>query len=158
MKCFDVFDIIELTTLVGGTCAAFATYGLTSTAMTLMATGTVSVSAQAVEVAALQGRKSLSDGDVGWQVANDCMNSIFYNGGKIASPILTKASITSVQYFVTDIAKHKVVPLAFSDFLKSPGGKILPYVSAAIACGFAAYGFCCRDPIAVANQRGYVLR
>lgn len=96
--------------------------------------------------------------EIGWQIANDCIDSVFSNGGKIISPALTKAGTTSATYVATDLIKHKVVPLGFNTFLHSTGGKMLPYGFAAYAWGHTAYSIFCTDPIARANQRGYGLR
>ena len=144
--------------LVGATGGVIATYGSTSVAGTAMITATATITAKATEVTALQAKKSINDGDNGWQIANDCIDSVFSNGGKIISPALTKAGTTSATYVATDLIKHKVVPLGFNTFLQSTGGKLLPYVSALLAWGCTGYAIFCSDPIAVANQRGYRLR
>ena len=104
--------------LVGATGAVVApgAYGATSIAGTAMITTTATIAARAMEVTALQEKKSTNDGDNGWQIANDCINSVFSNGGKIISPALTKAGTTSVTYVATDLIKHKVVPLGFDAF------------------------------------------
>ena len=144
--------------LVGATGGVVAAYGATSVAGTAMITATATITAKATEVTALQAKKSTNDGDNGWQIANDCIDSIFGNGGKIISPALTKAGTTSATYVATDLIKHKVVPLGFNTFLHSTGGKVLPYGFAAYAWGHTAYSIFCTDPIARANQRGYGLR
>ena len=144
--------------LVGATGGVVAAYGATSVAGTAMITATATITAKATEVTALQAKKSTNDGDNGWQIANDCIDSIFGNGGKIISPALTKAGTTSATYVATDLIKHKVVPLGFNTFLHSTGGKVLPYGFAAYAWGHTAYSIFCTDPIARANQRGYSLR
>lgn len=74
-----------------------------------MITATATITAKATEVTVLQAKKSTNDGDNGWQIANDCIDSIFSNGGKIISPALTKAGTTSATYVATDLIKHKVV-------------------------------------------------
>ena len=144
--------------LVGATGGVVAAYGATSVAGTAMITATATITAKATEVTALQAKKSTKDGDNGWQIANDCIDSIFGNGGKIISPALTKAGTTSATYVATDLIKHKVVPLGFNTFLHSTGGKVLPYGFAAYAWGHTAYSIFCTDPISRANQRGYGLR
>jgi len=144
--------------LTGGVISAQA-YGATSIAGTALITGTLTIAARATEVGALQYKKSAEDGKDFWQIANDCIDSVFSNGGKIIiSPALMKAGTTSAIYVATDIMKHKVVPLGFNDFLKSTGGKVWPYVFAVCALGDTAYSMFCTDPIARANQRGYGLR
>ena len=109
--------------LVGATGGVVAAYGATSVAGTAMITATATITAKATEVTALQTKKSTNDGDNGWQIANDCIDSVFSNGGKIISPALTKAGTTIATYVATDIIKHKVVPLGFNTFLHSTGGK-----------------------------------
>jgi hypothetical protein len=135
-----------------------ATYGATSVAGTAMITATTTIMAKATEVTALQVKKSTNDGDNGWQIANDCIDSVFSNGGQIISPTLTKAGTTSASYVATDLIKHKVVPLGFTNYLETTGGKVLPYGAAAYAWGYTVCSIFCTDPIAWANQRGYDLR
>ena len=89
----------------------------------------------------LQKKKSANDGDNGWQIANDCIDSILSNGGKIISPVATKVCTTGATYIATDLIKHKVVPLAVNSFLKSPGSKTLPYMSSIFAWGCTAYAW-----------------
>lgn len=143
--------------LVGATGGFVAAYGAASVAGTAMITATATITAKAAEVVALQATKSVNDGDNGWQIANDCISSIFSNGGKIISPALTKAGTTSATYVATDLTKHKVVSHGFNTFLHSTGGKVFPYAFAAYAWGNTAYSIVCADPIARANQRGYSL-
>ena len=144
--------------LVGATGGVVAAYGATSVAGTAMITATATITAKATEVTALQAKKSTNDGNNGWQIANDCIDSVFSNGGKIISPALTKAGSTTATYVATDLIKHKVVPLGVDTFLRSTGGKVSPYGSALLAWGHTGYAIFCSDPIAVANQRGYGLR
>ena len=75
----------------------------------------------------------------------------------LASPILTKAGITSVTYFATDIAKHKVVPLELDAFLRSNRRKAVSYGFAICAWCDTLYSIASSDPILRANQRGYAL-
>ena len=144
--------------LVGATGGVVAAYGAASIAGTAMITATATTIAKATEIAALQAKKSINDGDNGWQITNDCIDSIFSNGDKIISSALTKAGTTSATYVATDLIKHKVVPLGFNTFLHSAGGKILPYGFVVYAWGHTAYSIFCTDPIARATQRGYDLR
>lgn len=144
--------------LVGATGGVIATYGATSIAGTAMISTTATITARAAEVTALQTKKSTNDGDNGWQIANDCIDSVFVNGGQIISPAGTKAITTSATYIATDLIKHKVVPLGFNSFLSSPGSKVLPYLGSLLAWGYAGYAVFCNDPVAVANQRGDSLK
>ena len=134
------------------------TYGATSVAGTAMITTTATITARATEVTALQTKKSTDDGDNGWQIANDCIDSVFSNGVKIISPALTKAGVTGATYVATDLIKHKVVSLQFNAFLHLPGRKVSSYGFAAYAWFHTVYSIFCFDPIARANQRGYSLR
>ena len=145
--------------LIGATGGVVAAYGATSIAGTAMITATATITAKATEVTALQAKKSTNDGDNGWQIANDCIDSVFSNGLKIISPALTKVGTTSATYLATNTIKHPVVPLEFNAFLHSTGGKVLPYGFAAYAWGHTVYSiFVCTDPIERANFRGYSLR
>ena len=144
--------------LVGATGGVVAAYGATSIAGTAMITATATITAKATEVTVLQAKKSRNDGDNGWQIANDCIDSVFSNGGKIISPALTKAGTTSATYVATNLIKHRAASLGVNTFLHSTGGKVLPYGSALLAWGYTGYAIFCSDPIAVANQRGYGLR
>ena len=144
--------------LVGATGGTVLAYGAGSVAATAMITGTATITARATETTVLQAKKSKIDGKSGWQIANDCLESISINSGKILSPVLTKSSATFGMYIYTDLSKHQVIPLEFNTYLKSPSGKALSY-------GFAAYAWLKtigsiveNDPIARAKERGYTLR
>ena len=136
---------------------AVASYGATSMAGTAMITVTGTVMAKTTEVVALQIRKSFGDGDNGWQIVNDCINSVFNNGGRIITPTATKVGTTSANYLVTDIAKHKVVPLGANAFLNSKGGKVLPYAFVAGSWIYTINSIFSCDPVVRAKQRGYSL-
>lgn len=144
--------------LIGATGGVIATYGLTSVAGTAMITTTATVAAKATEVSVLQVKKSSNEGQSGWQVTNNCVESLFNNGGKILSPTLTKSASTSGKYLWTDISKYKVVPLGVNDYLNSPGGKLFPYVAPSIAWVLTVLSIFCKDPVAKANERGYALK
>ena len=58
--------------LIGATGGVIATYGISATASTALITATSST-----EVAVLQSKKSILDGDNWWQAADDCVDSIF---------------------------------------------------------------------------------
>ena len=105
--------------LAGATYGVVTTYGIASVAGTAMVTTSATTAAKTVEVVALQTRKSYSDGDRGWQVVNDCVDSVFDNGLKVGSSTGTKALSTVGSFFLEDIAKHKVVPLEWDTFIKS---------------------------------------
>lgn len=142
--------------LIGATGGVVAGYGATSVAGTAMITTTTTTVAKAAEVTTLQARKSYSDGKRGWQIANDCVDSVFSNGGKIVSSVATKPATTSGAYLIEDIRNHKVVPLEYGAYLKSSGGKILPYLGAAYAVSNTIYAAFCNDPVARAAERGYM--
>lgn len=71
--------------LVGATGGVVAAYGVTSVAGTAMITGTATITAKTTEVTALQAKKSANDGDNGWQIANDCIDSILAIAEKLFS-------------------------------------------------------------------------
>ena len=146
-----------LGSLAGATGGVLATYELGSVAATAMITATANITARAFEVTALQTKKSLNDGDNGWQVANDCISSLFSNGLNIMSPALKKTGATIGTYFFVDITKHRVIPLGFKSFLESTGGKALGYGFAALAWVDAINSMKSANPIARAEKRGFVL-
>ena len=69
--------------LVGTSIGIAMTLGAVSVGATAFITTTAKMVAKTVEVAALQIKKSKADGDNNWQIANDCMNSIYDNGFSI---------------------------------------------------------------------------
>ena len=71
--------------LVGATGGVVAAYGVTSVAGTTMITGTATITAKTTEVTALQAKKSANDGDNGWQIANDCIDSVLAIAEKLFS-------------------------------------------------------------------------
>ena len=144
--------------LVGATGGVVATYGATSIAGTAMISGSATIAAKATEVTALQRKNSIKHGKNGWQVANDCIDSIINNSGRILLPALTKTGTTSGRYFLTDVTKHKVVPLLFNTFLNSPGGKAISYIGVAYAWAQTINSIFCNNPAAMATQRGYYLK
>ena len=100
--------------LVGATGGIVAAYGVTSVAGTAMITGTATITAKTTEVTALQAKKSANDGDNGWQIANDCIDSVFGNSRKTIFIALTKASTTGRHYLLNVLIKHKGVHLRFN--------------------------------------------
>ena len=142
---------------IGATGGVVAAYGASSVAGTAMITCSLTMAAKATEVAGLQAKHSLGSGKNNWQVANDCMTSIFNNGGKIILPSVTKSASTSAMYLFTDVAKHKVVPLSVTSYLSSPGGKALPYTLTVFAWADTVVSFLSNEPVARATQRGYTL-
>lgn len=86
------------------------------------------------------------------------VSSVFSNGGRILSPIPTKAATTTATWLATDIAKYKVIPLSLKSFLGSSTRGIGAYGFAAYAWGHTEYSIFSNDPVARATQRGYALR
>ena len=144
--------------LIGVTYGAVAAYGASTVAGTAMITTTATVAARTTEAATLQARASSIRGKSGWQTANDCVDAIFYNGGRIVFPIATKAGATFGTYFADDIINHKVIPLDLETFLRSSRGKIIPYGFAVYAWGNTVYSAFCDNPIERAKQRGYTIK
>ena len=145
--------------LIGATGVVVAAYGAGSVAGTTMITGTATISGKATEVASLQIKKSRKENKSGWQVTNNCIHSMFNNGGKVVGfTPLTKAGSTSAIYLYKDITKHKVVPLRTDEYLKSKGGKMFSYGFAVTTWGHTAYSTLSKDPEKRARRRGYKLR
>ena len=141
--------------LTGG--AATGAFGVGSIQGTAIITSAATVSAKAVEVSVLQARKSKQDGDNGWQIANDCIDSVFSNSWRILFPIATKGVSASAPYlriYFTD----KVNPPRFSKYLKSPYTGWISYLFAALAWGYAIDAFFCSDPEITATRRRYCLK
>ena len=143
--------------LVGGTVGVAAVYGVTSVAGTAMITATSSIAARATEVTVLQIKKSSNEGYNGWQIANNCIDSVYSNGGKIMSPIGTKTVFTVGSYGLS-VLKNKGTSLGLNTFLKSSRNKILPYGATLYAWWETARSIFSRDPVARANRRGYFLK
>ena len=98
------------------------------------------------------------DGDNNWQIANDCIDSVFSNGGKILSTASTKVTATTGKYIATDIISHKVVPLGAAAFLKTHKKGIGSYILVAVSWTYTIYSMYATDPVYTANQRGYLLK
>ena len=143
---------------VVGVAGAGISCGLGSFAGTAAITGTITITAKATEVTVLQAKKSMNDGDNGWQIANDCIDAVFSNGGKICSPVVSKAGTLYGRYLITDIVKHKVVPLEFGTFAKGSAHKSLSYGVAALSVYHTVRSCASSDPISRANERGYYLK
>lgn len=144
--------------LVGATGGTVLACGAGSVAATAMITGTATITAKATETTVLQAKKSKSDGKSGWQIANDCLESISINSDKILLPVATKTLTTGGKYIFTDLTNHKVVPLEFNKYLKSPSGKVILYSFAAYAWIQTVDTILDNDPIARAKERGYTLK
>ena len=78
------------------------------------------IATRATEVTALQIKKSVNDGDDGWNIANDWIDSIISNGCKVVLPAFSNVFTTRATYIATDLMKYKSVP--------TTDGKVLPYV------------------------------
>ncbi len=92
----------------------------------------------------------------GWQIANDCVNSVFRNGSNILKPAATKTALTSGTYLYNDIRYNKVVPLGLKNYLSAPGSA-WGYVMTLPSIGCAIYSFMASDPIGWAEMRGFEL-
>ena len=146
--------------LVGTTGGVVAAYGATSIAGTAMITGTGTIMAKATEVSALQAKKSINDGDNGWQAANDCIDSVFSNS-------LNIIGITPFAKSIGVAFNHGAYSIIERDFggkqtlqstLKSTCGQVMPYTFLAIAWANTTYSIVCNDPIARAQSRRYILK
>ena len=118
---------------IGGAAGGLiTTYGVSSVAGTVALSAAGTISMTAAEVTILQIRKSSGDGDTGWQIASDCIHSIFNNGWKIAGkPIGTKSATTVSSYAAKDLfdPAYRVIPLPFKNHLqsKSRANQIISY-------------------------------
>ena len=125
-----------------------------STLGTALATVTISSAGKFLEVLTLQYRYSRNDREGGWELVNDCINSLFYNGGKILLPFSTKPFTTSLGYF----PKRKASPYSFKKYLNSPPGGNMSYSLAIREIGEWFEAIFCPDPLAQARERGYKLQ
>ena len=133
-----------------------ATYGASSIAGTAAITGAITIAAKTTEVLSLQVKKSIADGDSGWQIANDCMNSIYVNGGTLLLPVKKKAMSTGALYICKWAAAGEII--SAKSFLGSSGGKALAYGLAIWSWVETVDSILCKDPMHRANQRGYILQ
>ena len=143
--------------LAGATVGAVATCGAVSVAGTATITASATVAGRVTEVAALQSRKSMNDGDDAWQIVDDCVDSIFGNWRAVFTPIVTKAASTRWKLGVARM-KLKVTPIALEAFLRTKSGSALAYIGVVYAWGQAGTAIFCRDPEVRARQRGYTLQ
>ena len=144
--------------LVGATGGVVAVYGATSVAGTAMLTATATMGAKAVEVVSLQAKKSSNEGDGGWQIVNDSIDSLVDNGAKVLSPAATKTVTTSSKYAAGNLVKHTVVPRTVKQYLEGTGRRVFPYLLVGYAWAHTTSSIFCEDPISRANYWGYRLR
>ena len=146
----------------GGAMAGASGVAAGSTAGYAIVTGTATVAAKATEIATLQARKSMNDGDSGWQIADDCLDSLFNNGGKMLDSLSLKAGVTSAFYAPNLLSCNKnsvdVVSYLTATNNKTVKSYAFALVTTCVAWEFAAYAFFCDDPVLQANERGYVLQ
>lgn len=141
--------------LLGAAGGAIAAGGFFTTAATTTLSTVANVAAKSAEVSILQIKKSIGDGDNGWQIANDCMNSIFRNGKMIASP----AASNTLKQYGTYCFKYKFNSIKMNNSLisYSYGGALMSCLFVANNWSYTLYSMSCNDPIVRANQRGYCL-
>ena len=145
--------------LIGATGGVGIAYGWNTVAGTAMLTGTATIAAKTTEVAALQLRKSASEGENGWQITNDCFDAVFNNGFKIIMPAVTKAGTTIAGYLAKNIIKYKTIQISISSYLTTWKGGVISHVFSAYAWANTIYSaFFSDDPVSRANDRGYTLK
>ena len=144
--------------LISSTGGVIAAYGKASIIATAMITSTSTITAKVTELCALQIKQSLNEGLNGWQIANNCIGSMFENGYKLLLPALTKVGTTGFSYLITDISKYKIISLSLADYLTSSGGKLFSYTFVAYAWCYTVCSILCNDPAGMAIQRGYNLK
>ena len=139
--------------LVSVTGAVIVEYGMGSALGTAMITGTGTIAARAVEVGALQYRKSIIDGKNGWQLANDVFSSSYNNTGRILSSSKMKIVTTANSY----IGFYKINPVSFDEYARTPAKKAFSYIFFGYACYHTYRSIIAEDPIQRAYNRGYSL-
>ena len=142
---------------VGATAGAIATYGIGSTISTAMLSNTITTTARAFEVGALQMRKSLNDGDSWWQAGADCVDSLLINGVSIVKSTGIKAGTTLGSYIIKNIF-HKLEYVRPTKYMEQPGNGMLAYFLAGMYVIETIYSALSPDPELRAIQRGYVLK
>ena len=143
--------------MIGSAVGVWGTYRFTSVVGTAMTTNTLNVSAIIAEVTFLQVKKSRMDGKQGWQVVDDCLDSIFGNMDAIVLPVPTKVGTTTLGYFAA-LGEHRRGPLSMGKYLKSSRNNIISYIGVAISVVNTVYSAFCNDPVERARYRGYALR
>ena len=84
-------------------------FGATTTLGSIMACYGLSISANMLEVAITQGKKSYYDGDSFWSGANDINNAMFANSGNI---LIGKPTLMSIPFYGTRITSK--IPTIFN--------------------------------------------
>ena len=146
--------------VVTATAITVATCGAGSIAGVAMITATLTLAAKATEVTVLQVKKGKTEGKSGNQIAKDTIESIYDNGSKIVglTPVTKSAGIALNHSLFAIIEKDFGGKQTLGTTLKSPGGKLFPYTMAAIAWVNTINSIFSDDPVARANNRGYVLK
>ena len=124
-------------------------YGWNSIIATATITGTITISARAVEVGILQNNKNLAEGYSGWQIANNVVTSLYNNTGRILSPSKIKIATTANSFISSYMADQL--------YKSTPKGMVISYALALYACFKTVESAFASDPVRRANQRGYYL-
>jgi hypothetical protein len=171
--------------VIGGTILTVATFGAGSVAGTIAISSAITLAAKATEVASLQIKKSVSEGDTSGEIFSDTVDAIFGNGLKIIglTPLTKTAGFASGIYSQSNIftqtwnlmkvdgfnMKNFVGGSSYSlgerfrnigTYMKMPTSKLgylIAYGFAAWEVGNTIYSIFDNDPIARAKQRGYNL-
>ena len=135
------------------------TIAVVAVAAVVMISATATLAARTTEVAVLQVKKGKLEGKNNTEIAKDTMESICYNGDKIIryTPATKTVGIGIKHYLYANVESIFGGHQALSTTLKMPSGKIVPYVFVAMAWGHTAISAFNEDPLARAEERGYVL-
>ena len=184
LKATAIVAVVAL--VIVATVVTISSFGIGSVAATIVLPSAISLVSRTAEVAILQTKKSVSDGDSSEEAFSDVVGSIFSNiGSIIGTTPLTKAggyligffdqswSFQGIkQLFATDgFNLQKFVGSSLNEmgmritsireFMSLPatkGSMIIAYGFSAIDVANAVYSFFADDYNLRASQRGYTLR
>ena len=177
---------IAAVAVVAAVAVTVATCGVTSIAATIVISSAITIGAKAVEVAALQGKKSAKEEKKKEQIVSDVVDSVFDNGGKIIGTIpVTKTVGYATGFYSQSSTFQDVVQLQkldgfnlktiagaaayevgnrFTDLKycisanANKGSMVLSYGFAAINVWNSLISIFSDNPDERANNRGYKLR
>jgi RHS repeat-associated protein len=102
--------------VVAAVAVTIVTFGGTSIATTIVVSSAITIAANAIEVAMLQGKKSASEGKDAGQVATDIIESVFDNGmGTVAKTAVTKTGGYAIGFYSQSSSFQDVMKLQKMD-------------------------------------------
>ncbi len=146
--------------VVAATAITVGTFRAGSVAGVAMITATATLAARTTEVAVLQAKKGKMEGKSGSEIAKDTMESIYDNGGKIVgyTPYTKSVGIGANHLLRANVESIFGGKQTLSATLGATGGKVVPYAFVAFAWGRTAVSAFSKDPVARAEERGYMLK